>query len=40
LMDGFEDYYTKEILQIPGSPGKTTPSVTTKVTPTKRTPKK
>ena len=35
-MDGFEDYYTKEILQIPGSPSKPTPSVT----PTKRTPKK
>ena len=32
LMDGFEDYYTKEILQIPDSP--------TKTTPTKRTPKK
>jgi hypothetical protein len=36
LMDGFDEYYTKEILQIPGSPSKTTPSVT----PTKRTPKK
>jgi hypothetical protein len=40
LMDGFEDYYTKEILQIPSSPSKTNPSITTKVAPTKRTPKK
>ena len=35
LMDGFEDYYQKEILQMPDLSSKTTPSVT----PTKRTPK-
>jgi ATP-dependent Clp protease protease subunit len=40
LMDGFEDYYQKEILHMPELSSKTTPSVTTKVTPTKRTPKK
>jgi ATP-dependent Clp protease protease subunit len=36
LMDGFDEYYQKEILHMPDLSSKTTPSVT----PTKRTPKK
>jgi hypothetical protein len=35
-MEGFDEYYTKEVLHMPELSSKTTPSVT----PTKRTPKK